>query len=118
MFSTEVKKAEQVSVCTKKSPPTKVSVDKVGAARFELATSWSQTRRDNRATLRPAKWGAKIRVELFTAKRIIAAHKPPLPSTLQYSSFGEEAAYQSFPLRIIEPKHGSESYKYIPDLIE
>lgn len=25
----------------------------VGAARFELATSWSQTRRDNRATLRP-----------------------------------------------------------------
>ncbi len=25
----------------------------VGAARFELATSWSQTRRDDRATLRP-----------------------------------------------------------------
>lgn len=25
----------------------------VGMARFELATSWSQTRRDNRATLRP-----------------------------------------------------------------
>ena len=33
----------------------------VGAARFELATSWSQTRRDNRATLRPEyfklRWG-------------------------------------------------------------
>ena len=27
----------------------------VGAARFELATSWSQTRRDDRATLRPEK---------------------------------------------------------------
>jgi hypothetical protein len=26
---------------------------KVGMARFELATSWSQTRRDNRATLHP-----------------------------------------------------------------
>jgi hypothetical protein len=26
---------------------------RVGAARFELATSWSQTRRDDRATLRP-----------------------------------------------------------------
>jgi hypothetical protein len=25
----------------------------VGMARFELATSWSQTRRDNRATLHP-----------------------------------------------------------------
>jgi len=25
----------------------------VGAARFELATSWSQTRRDDRTTLRP-----------------------------------------------------------------
>jgi hypothetical protein len=25
----------------------------VGVARFELATSWSQTRRDNRATLHP-----------------------------------------------------------------
>jgi hypothetical protein len=28
----------------------------VGAARFELATSWSQTRRDNRATLRPERF--------------------------------------------------------------
>ena len=27
----------------------------VGAARFELATSWSQTRRDDRTTLRPEK---------------------------------------------------------------
>ena len=27
--------------------------DFVGMARFELATSWSQTRRDNRATLHP-----------------------------------------------------------------
>ena len=27
--------------------------NKVGMARFELATSWSQTRRDNRATLHP-----------------------------------------------------------------
>ena len=26
---------------------------RVGMARFELATSWSQTRRDNRATLHP-----------------------------------------------------------------
>ncbi len=31
----------------------KVKLKKVGAARFELATSWSQTRRDDRATLRP-----------------------------------------------------------------
>ena len=28
----------------------------VGAARFELTTSWSQTRRDNRATLHPELW--------------------------------------------------------------
>ena len=28
----------------------------VGMARFELATSWSQTRRDNRATLHPELW--------------------------------------------------------------
>ncbi len=28
----------------------------VGMARFELATSWSQTRRDNRATLHPERW--------------------------------------------------------------
>lgn len=28
-------------------------VNDVGAARFELATSWSQTRRDDRTTLRP-----------------------------------------------------------------
>ncbi len=28
-------------------------IKKVGMARFELATSWSQTRRDNRATLHP-----------------------------------------------------------------
>jgi hypothetical protein len=43
-----------------RSPPTlKLRWAKVGAARFELATSWSQTRRDNRATLRPAKLGCK-----------------------------------------------------------
>ena len=28
----------------------------VGMARFELATSWSQTRRDNRATLHPERY--------------------------------------------------------------
>jgi hypothetical protein len=37
----------------KKPADAKVMAGKVGAARFELATSWSQTRRDDRATLRP-----------------------------------------------------------------
>ncbi len=36
-----------------KKGATEVTPFSVGAARFELATSWSQTRRDNRATLRP-----------------------------------------------------------------
>jgi hypothetical protein len=43
----------------KKPTYAEASVGEVGAARFELATSWSQTRRDNRATLRPAKLGCK-----------------------------------------------------------
>lgn len=43
----------------KKPTVAKAMVGEVGAARFELATSWSQTRRDNRATLRPAKLGCK-----------------------------------------------------------
>ena len=45
---------------TQKTKPTHfrgwVCYSFVGAARFELATSWSQTRRDNRATLRPEHW--------------------------------------------------------------
>jgi hypothetical protein len=44
----------------------------VGAARFELATSWSQTRRDDRATLRPELFvhrAAKVRVRRQLKKR-------------------------------------------------
>jgi hypothetical protein len=44
----------------------------VGAARFELATSWSQTRRDDRATLRPELYNhraAKVRVHCRLTKR-------------------------------------------------
>ena len=44
----------------------------VGMARFELATSWSQTRRDNRATLHPelkniwwAHWENPIKVKTY-----------------------------------------------------
>ena len=33
----------------------------VGMARFELATSWSQTRRDNRATLHPELIGYRLK---------------------------------------------------------
>lgn len=35
----------------KKSPESDSELFKVEVARFELATSWSQTRRDNQATL-------------------------------------------------------------------
>jgi hypothetical protein len=48
----------------------------VGAARFELATSWSQTRRDDRATLRPELFvhrAAKVRVHRQFKKRFIKA---------------------------------------------
>jgi hypothetical protein len=43
----------------------------VGAARFELATSWSQTRRDDRATLRPELFHrvAKVRVKVQLKKQ-------------------------------------------------
>jgi hypothetical protein len=42
----------------------------VGAARFELATSWSQTRRDNRATLRPELISINYLKELLSAERV------------------------------------------------
>ena len=38
----------------------KFSIFFVGVAGFEPATSWSQTRRDNRATLHPENVGANI----------------------------------------------------------
>ena len=41
------------NVMSKKNPTTLWQDSFVGMARFELATSWSQTRRDNRATLHP-----------------------------------------------------------------
>ena len=41
------------NVMSKKNPTTLWQDNFVGMARFELATSWSQTRRDNRATLHP-----------------------------------------------------------------
>ncbi len=34
------------------------TLKKVGAAGFEPATSWSQTRRDDRTTLRPDWWSS------------------------------------------------------------
>ena len=43
-------------------PETFVKV-KVGVARFELATSWSQTRRDDRTTLHP-----ELRISPLTFK--------------------------------------------------
>ena len=52
----------------KKPTNAKAMVGEVGAARFELATSWSQTRRDNRATLRPAKLGCKNKGSYFHYK--------------------------------------------------
>ena len=59
----------------------------VGAARFELATSWSQTRRDNRATLRPEyvlncggggirTRGTELPVRQFSKLLISATHPP------------------------------------------
>ena len=38
----------------------------VGVAGFEPATSWSQTRRDDRATLHPEKNCCSIRVQIYS----------------------------------------------------
>ena len=55
----------------KKPTVAKAMVGEVGAARFELATSWSQTRRDDRATLRPAQIGVqKYVMTLFIQNEI------------------------------------------------
>jgi hypothetical protein len=40
----------------------------VGMARFELATSWSQTRRDDRTTLHPEPFGKRVTPSLRGAK--------------------------------------------------
>ncbi len=44
---------EEMSLFTKKALQLLARLIYVGVARFELATSWSQTRRDDRTTLHP-----------------------------------------------------------------
>jgi hypothetical protein len=68
---------------------------RVGMARFELATSWSQTRRDNRATLHPGSQfalavacgeggirtrGTVLPVRQFSKLLISATHPPHQPA--------------------------------------
>ncbi len=47
----------------------------VGAARFELATSWSQTRRDDRTTLRPELLFKDANVRKFMVDAILFSNK-------------------------------------------
>jgi hypothetical protein len=51
----------------------------VGAAGFEPATSWSQTRRDNRATLRPEFYLANPFLNWFCGESGIRTHGTVLP---------------------------------------
>ncbi len=51
--------AELRTHCGKKKFPKELL--KVGAAGFEPATSWSQTRRDDRTTLRPENFVQRLR---------------------------------------------------------
>ncbi len=52
-----------VVFCVKIKNPLKKSAGFVGAAGFEPAASWSQTKRDNRTTLRPEN-------KMFPAERL------------------------------------------------
>ena len=47
----------------------------VGMARFELATSWSQTRRDDRTTLRPELLFKDANVRKFMVDAILFSNK-------------------------------------------
>ncbi len=63
----------------------------VGMARFELATSWSQTRRDNRATLHPERKAvSKI---FFVAERV------GVEPTVQFNPYDDLANRSFRPLR-------------------
>jgi hypothetical protein len=69
-FFVSLKIFEQAQIFRKQKIPTASSQDLfVGVAGFEPATSWSQTRRDDRATLHPEKVSANIGLNLTSTKR-------------------------------------------------
>ena len=63
----------------------------VGMARFELATSWSQTRRDNRATLHPER--KTVDKIYFVAERV------GVEPTVQFNPYDDLANRSFRPLR-------------------
>ena len=64
----------------------------VGMARFELATSWSQTRRDNRATLHPERKNSFLRANLL-------AERVGVEPTVQFNPYDDLANRSFRPLR-------------------
>ena len=77
----------------KKSPGKCQSFLFVGMARFELATSWSQTRRDNRATLHPEHTYLGVIRTFFSAERV--GFEP----TVQFNPYDDLANRSFRPLR-------------------
>jgi hypothetical protein len=55
----------------------------VGAARFELATSWSQTRRDDRTTLRPEQFLLK---NLFLSMNVFENGDAKVINTISFTT--------------------------------